>query len=50
MTCIPGRVEFRSVSLGRRQSREDRIEESGRFSVVDEIERKRVRGESSWFE
>ena len=49
MTCISGRVEFQSVSPGRRWSREDRIEEKGRFSVVCGIERK-TRGENSWFE
>ena len=50
MTCKSGRVEFQSVSPGRRWSREDRIEGKGRFSVVCEIERKTMRGESSWFE
>ena len=50
MTCISGRVDFQSVSPGRRWSREDRIEGNGRFSVVCGIERKTVRGENSWFE
>ena len=46
MTCKSGRVEFQSVSLGRRWSREDRIGEKCRFSVACGIEWKTVRGES----
>ena len=49
MTCKSGRVQFQSVSLERRWSREDRIEGKGRFSVVCGIEWGTVR-ESSWFE
>ena len=50
MTCKSGRVEFQNVSPERRWSSEERVEGKGRFSVVCGIERKTVRGESSWFE
>ena len=41
MTCFRVyEVEFRSFILGRRKSREVRIEQKGRFSVVCGIEKK----------